>query len=217
MYFGDTGGNYCCEGSVCVEQHDDCFANSGSWHGCSLGCLSPILIDVNGDGFALTDAAGGVDFDPAATGTKERLSWTALGSDDAWLVLDRNGNGTIDSAFELFGNYTDQDLTVGKNGFAALAMFDKLNGGGNADGKITRQDVIFGSLRLWQDTNHNGISEPEELHTLPELGINQIDLDYKTSKRTDEFGNRFKYRSKVNATGQGSSGRWAWDVFLLKR
>ena len=34
---------------------------------------SPILVDINGDGFSLTDAAGGVDFDIAATGTQRDL------------------------------------------------------------------------------------------------------------------------------------------------
>jgi len=53
--------------------------------------------------------------------------------------------------------------------------------GGNRDGQITKADAIFGSLLLWQDVNRNGISEGEELHTLKQLALKSIDLDYKES------------------------------------
>ncbi|HZN05269.1 MAG TPA: hypothetical protein VFB65_00730 [Pyrinomonadaceae bacterium] len=175
---------------------------------------SPIVIDVAGNGITLSDADAGVEFDLDADGVRDKLSWTLADADDAWLALDRNGNGIVDSGLELFGDYTVQPEASNRNGFLALAVFDLVANGGNGDGKIDALDAIFDRLRLWQDRNHNGVSEPDELHTLASLQIAGLELEFKDSQRVDRYGNQFRYRAKVDG---GSAGRWAWDVFLVAK
>jgi len=170
------------------------------------------LIDSKGNGFDLTDAANGVDFDLRGFGVPERIGWTTANSDDGWLAMDRDGNGVIDNGMELFGTATPQPSSPQRNGFRALAEYDKIANGGNGDGVISELDTVWPKLRIWIDSNHNGISEPSELHTLDSLGLKTLDLDYKESRRVDQFGNLFKWRAKVKDNNDAQVGRWAWDV-----
>ena len=188
----------------CEDMQTFCFQGS---------CYTPILIDTAGDGYKLTNPTNGVLFD-LGTGQPYRIAWTVVNDDDGWLVLDRNDNGQIDSGRELFGNMTEQPESAERHGFKALAVFDTTSRGGNGDGLIDQRDAIFPSLRVWRDTNHNATSESSELQTLLALDIAAIDLDFKESKKTDEYGNRFRYRAKIYDVNRSRLSRWAWDVFL---
>lgn len=178
-------------------------------------CTSPILIDVSGDGFRLTSWADGVEFAPGPGFHPSARAWTAAGSDDAWLVLDRDGDGVISDGSEMFGNATLQlqpEPPAGtlRNGFLALAPYDD-----DTNGAIDEHDAVFADLRLWQDVDHDGVSQPWELRTLPELGVAGISLAYTEARETDQHGNSFRYKAAVYGTTGSPVGMTAWDVWLV--
>jgi len=171
------------------------------------GCPgSPILIDLMGDGIHLTTAVTGVDF-ALVPGMLRRWAWTQAGSDDAWIALDRNGNGIIDDGSELFGDHTEQPPGDSPNGFSALAVFDD-----DHNGAIDQNDSVWTRLRLWTDADHDGISQPDELVPLSQHGIHGISLAYSASPLIDDAGNMFKFSAGVDA--DAPVGMTAYDVWL---
>jgi hypothetical protein len=127
----------------------------------------PLIIDLGKDGLDISDARSGntVLFDINADGSRERVSW--VGAGDGFLAFDRNGNGAIDDAKELFG-----DQNGAKDGFSQLAQFDS-----DYNGIIDGKDQIFDTMLIWQDKNQNGITDPGELNPVSSYGINAINLN----------------------------------------
>jgi len=215
--YGGGGG-----GSGCSETSPDYIC-----YDCGCGCpdcpTSPIIVDTTGHGFRLTSAENGVMFDIRADGHPIKIAWTAASSGNAFLALDRNHNGKIDNGEELFGNFTAQPPCPDggfscRNGYRALAEFDKPENGGNGDGIIDARDAIYAHLLLWIDENHDGISQPNELHTLPELGVYSISLHYRNDRSLyDQYGNWFHYQAALNPDpkdGESEDGRVTYDVFF---
>ncbi|WP_280806667.1 calcium-binding protein, partial [Pseudomonas batumici] len=137
----------------------------------------PLALDLNGNGIETLPANGQVLFDADGSGTKTGTGWIA--PTDGFLVIDKNGNGQIDNGTELFGDaYVKSDGTKALNGFDALADLDS-----NHDGKIDSSDAQWSQLRIWKDTNSNGITDPGELISLDAItgpngvvGIKSINL-----------------------------------------
>lgn len=175
----------------------------------------PLIISLADTRLSLSSLEKGVKFDLDGDGELEKTAWTAPGSDDAFLALDRNYNGRIDNGLEIFGGDTPQLPSAEPNGFRALAVFDDIQSGGNADGKIDHQDSIFTSLLLWADKNHDGQSAANEVAPLSDY-ISTIYLGYQRSYSVDTYGNELRYWTRVLHSNEDSTGSLeAWNVFFV--
>jgi len=131
----------------------------------------PLALDLDGDGLETTAIGTNPTlFDHDADGVRTGTGW--LKGDDAFLALDRNGNGLIDSGRELFG--VDTVLANGQtaaNGFAALADLDS-----NHDGQFSNLDSQYANVNIWRDLDQDGVSDAGELTSLADAGIASINL-----------------------------------------
>lgn len=145
----------------------------------------PLVLDLDGDGIETTSPRTGtvILFDHNADGIKTGTGWVR--PDDAWLVLDRDGNGSIDSGRELFGVDTlKANGQLAADGFDALREFDT-----NGNGQVEATDSAFASLALWRDLNQDGISQAHELTSLTGHGIASIGIDANGSAQALTDGN----------------------------
>nr|WP_230949892.1 hypothetical protein [Xylella fastidiosa] len=160
----------------------------------------PLALDLDGDGIETTSSDGRVIlFDHDADGVKTGTGW--LKPDDGWLVLDRKGNGTIDSGRELFG--TD---TLKRNGQLATDGFDALRDvDSNQDGKIDAADRVFANLRIWRDLNQDGITQANELSTLDANHIVSIGVT-ATAGRVDLGNGNVQTAAGTFTRSNGTTG-----------
>jgi hypothetical protein len=132
---------------------------------------SPIVLDLNGSGIQTVGADAGYTFDMTADGLKEHVGWIA--DNNGFLARDINSDGIINDGGELFGNATN--LASGakaKDGFEALRDLDA-----NNDDVINSKDQAFNDLKVWVDSNHDGVSQSGEVHSLQSLDIAQLNLN----------------------------------------
>jgi len=231
---GSAGGNGGGGGTACADSCYEAYGGGDTFNCIDLACgdimnqcdtncngdctcaadEDPIVIDLAGKGYAMTSYKNGVMFDILADGKPIQMAWTAPGENIGFLALDRNGNGKIDNGAELFSNIAAQPGPgLAKNGFRALAVYDQPANGGNRDGWIDAKDAIYSKLVIWVDKNHNGVTDPGELMTLPQAGIKAISVHDQPNKWTDAFGNQFRFSSNIVwNTGKTEE---IYDVFLV--
>lgn len=160
--------------------------STSAWSFCS-----PIVIDLGNNGIRLGDRGVGVHFDVNADGIRDHVQWVRPGGDEAFLALDRSGNGLVDDGAELFGVGTPM-LLEGRNapnGFVGLAQYDQRQLGGNDDGLITEADAIWPQLRVWLDRDANGVATANEMRTLRSQGITALETIPKVRRYVDAAGN----------------------------
>jgi hypothetical protein len=124
--------------------------------------------DDNGSIAVATRAQGhGVLVDIDNDGSAEETDW--IGTHDAILVLDHNGNGKVDNGHELFN---DAQINTALRGLHALDEFDA-----NGDGKITASDPVYNQLKVWLDIQHDGQMQAFETLSLAAAGISELGIN----------------------------------------
>ena len=174
---------------------------------------SPILIKLDRGPWTLTDFKSGVLFDFDGDGVPVRTAWTSAGSQIGFLFLDKNGNGCADSGVELFGDsMVVEGFGIAANGFEALVSFDA-----NRDRWITPGDRSWTQLRIWTDTDHDGICRLGEVQDLSQTTLLALSLDYRSHGKLDPNDNEF--RLVANGLMRGDLGQTVrlkvYDVFFV--
>lgn len=126
--------------------------------------LPPIIFDLDNSGIRPTQAQ--VSFDVDGDGVKDQVGWISGGQ--AFLALDRNGDGAIDKGAEI--SFL-QDLPGARTDLEGLRAYDS-----NGDGLFNDRDERFGEFLVWQDANEDGVSDAGELKSLADAGIASIDF-----------------------------------------
>jgi hypothetical protein len=170
--------------------------------------ISPIVLDLEGDGLKLLPVGAGVRFDVGAEGKVRPTGWIA--PSDGLLVRDINGDGRITSGAELFGEATRLlDGTTASNGFKALGDVD-----GNQDGQLDASDWIWGQLLIWRDLDTDGVTDSGELQTLEQSGVTSISV-LAEQVSWWQAGNEVRLESSfVNQAGQAGMVADVWFAVL---
>ncbi len=163
----------------------------------TVGMLSPIILDLDGDGVELRRRKKSrARFDMDANGAADDTGW--VGKGDGFLVVDRNGDGRINDGSELSFLAENPDA---RSDLQALAVFDS-----NGDGIVSSADERFGELKVWVDGNDNGITDMGELKTLADHGIVSISLNGRSTNSSVKAGRNILLATSTFTRADGSVG-----------
>ncbi|HEX8125722.1 MAG TPA: cadherin domain-containing protein [Allosphingosinicella sp.] len=161
------------------------------------GLLTPLILDLDGDGIEMERRGeASARFDMDGDGTRDDTGW--IGRDDGFLVVDLGADGLIRSPDEL----SLLGLKPGaKSSFEALAVLDS-----NRDGRIGVGDDRLAEVKIWRDSNGNGVSDRGELHSLADLGIASIGLDVQSLDGSAKLDRNLVFASSTFTRMDGSTG-----------
>lgn len=169
-----------------------------------VGITSPIVLDLNGDGVTLVDnRKTGVAFDWDGDGVRNQTGW--VGSDDGFLMFDRDGNDTVSGTNEL--SFTS-DKQGAKSDLDGLRAFDS-----NGDGIFSSADEKFNQFKVWRDGNSNGRAENGEVLSLGEAGVASINLGGEAVNKTWNWGENITINNGGYTRIDGSTADFS-DVAL---
>jgi hypothetical protein len=162
----------------------------------TVGMLSAIIVDLDGDGLeARQRSKTNARFDMDADGAPDDTGWVSGG--DGLLVIDRDGDGAITHASEISFLAEKENAKTAWDGLGVLDA--------NKDGKINATDARFGDLKVWQDANHNGISDVGELKSLAEVGIKEIALATTAVGEAAKLGKNLPLTTAVYTRDNGQT------------
>jgi VCBS repeat-containing protein len=158
--------------------------------------VCPLTIDLGGDGITMLHD-GKSQFDLTGDNATTHTAW--VGPNEGILVHDvgADGNVTLDN---VFGPHTN-------DGFTELAQLEDTN----HDGVVDANDAGWNTLKVWTDTNGDGISEAGELHSLSDLGITGISVSDVHATNQD-FGDAYITSSSTVTYADGHTTDMS-DVF----
>lgn len=177
---------------------------------------SPIVLDFTGsaklDSVALVDSS--VQFDLLGDGKRVRSGWVS--GERGFLAIDLNRDGKINDGSELFGEGTRllNQPGLAENGYEALRQYDR-----RGRGYIDSKNSVYQQLLVWFDHNQDGVSQPQEIKTLAQLGVTRIDTSYHeapqyASEKDLLLHNQVRWRSQFFDQSKCRKGCYSYDIYF---
>ena len=156
----------------------------------NVGYVTPVAMDLDGDGIRYLTAEAGVQFDYNQDGIAENTAW--VGSKDGILAIQRN-DGSLQITFSTQEGETDLQ--------GIAKVYDV-----NEDGILNQEDGSFTSFGVWQDADSDGVVDEGEFLSLADRGITEISLVSDGQAFTLADGEVIVYGTTSFTNADGSIG-----------